>query len=71
MLSILVFFSIISLQTNDTLILANKNFALVEEIKLKKTKFITKERKELIVNSSIKFNNRIIELQENRIIYMF
>jgi hypothetical protein len=68
--SILVFFSIVGLQTDNTLIPADKNFALAEEIELKKTKFIVKEREEFIINSSIKFNNRIIELQENRTIYM-
>jgi hypothetical protein len=37
---------------------------------LKKAKFIAKEREELIVDSSIKFNSRIIELQEDRTIYI-
>jgi hypothetical protein len=65
---ILVSFDIVSLQTNNTLILANKNFALAKKIKLKKTNFIIK--KKLIINNFIKFNNRIVELQENRTIHM-
>jgi hypothetical protein len=70
MFSILASFSVISLQIDNTLIIADENFALAEEIELKKAKFMAKEREELIINSSIKFNNRIMEFQENRTIYM-
>jgi hypothetical protein len=64
------FFGIIGLQTNNTFILANENFALIKEIELKKTKFIAKEKEKFIINNSIKFNNKIIEFQENKTIYI-
>ena len=37
-------FGIVSLQTNDTLLLANSVFATLEQEKIKKAKFPTKER---------------------------
>jgi hypothetical protein len=42
-------FSIVGLQTNNTLFLANKTFAKVKQIKLNKTKFITKEQEQLTI----------------------
>ena len=62
MFSTLASFGIVGLQTNNTLILVDKNFALVKEVELKKAKFIAKERDKLIVNNFIKFNNRILKL---------
>ena len=37
-------FKIVSLQTDDTLLLTNSVFAALEQEKIKKAKFLTKER---------------------------
>ena len=50
------------LQTNNTLFLADKTFAEVEQNKLYKIKFIAKEREQLIVNTPLKFNSGLIQL---------
>ena len=38
-------FKIVGLQTNNTLLLANSAFAVLEQEKIKKAKFLTKEYK--------------------------
>jgi len=53
-------FGIISLQTNDTLLLANLVFIALEQEKIKKAKFPTKEREQLMPEYPIKFNGGII-----------
>ena len=48
-------FGIVGLQTDDTLFLADKTFAIEEEKQLHKAKLLAKEGKKLD-NASIKFN---------------
>ena len=48
------------LQINNTLFLADKTFAEAKQNKLYKAKFIAKERKQLIVNTPLKFNSGLI-----------
>ena len=48
------------LQTDNILFLADKTFIEVEQNKLYKVKFIAKERKQLTVNISLKFNSSLI-----------
>ena len=48
------------LQTNNTLFLADKTFAEVEQNKLYKAKFIAKEREQFTVNIPLKFNGGLI-----------
>jgi hypothetical protein len=55
-------FSIVGLQTNDTLFFADKTFADTEENKLYKAKFIVKEQKRLTAVTPLKFNGAIIQL---------
>ena len=58
-------FGIVGLQTDDTLFLANKDFAIVEQEELDKAKFMAKEREELTVNTPIKFNGGLIKLLQD------
>ena len=53
-------FKIVGLQTNNTLLLTNLVFAALEQEKIKKAKFLTKEREQLILKQLIKFNGGII-----------
>ena len=48
------------LQTNNTLFLVDKTFIEVKQNKLYKAKFIAKERKQLTVNTPLKFNGSFI-----------
>jgi len=54
-------FGIVGLQTNNTLLLANLVFAALEQEKIKKAKFLTKEREQLTPEYLIKFNGGIIQ----------
>ena len=54
-------FGIVGLQTNNTLLLANLVFTALEQEKIKKAKFPTKKRKQLILEHLIKFNGGIIQ----------
>ena len=56
---------IIGLQTDDTLLLANKDFAAEEERELLKVGFPTKEREELTTTNPIKFNGVQLILKGN------
>jgi hypothetical protein len=53
-------FTIIGLQTDDTLFLADNTFAEAEETKLKRAGFVAKEREQLTVNTPLKFNGGLI-----------
>ena len=46
-------FSIVGLQTDDTLFLADETFAEAKQNKLHKAKFMAKEREQLIVNTPL------------------
>jgi hypothetical protein len=59
--------SIINMQTNDILILTNSNFAAAKEKAITDAKIMIKSRNNLESNSSLKFNDTIIERQENHI----
>jgi len=58
-------FGVVSLQTDDTLFLADPEFANTEEVKLQKAKFLAKEREQLTTQHAIKFNGGQINLQDN------
>jgi hypothetical protein len=53
-------FSIVGLQTDNTLFLADKTFAKVKQIKLNKAKFMAKKQEQLIVKTLLKFNKGLI-----------
>ena len=53
-------FKIVGLQTNDTLLFTNLVFAVLEQEKIKKAKFLTKEHEQLTLEQPIKFNKGII-----------
>ena len=59
-------FSIVGLQTDDTLFLANDEFAATEQNELHKAKFMAKDREQLIVNTPLKFNGGFIQLALDR-----
>ncbi len=59
--------SIVDMQTNDILILVDPNFAAAKEKAIIDAKIMTKSRDSLESNSSLKFNDTIIERQENDI----
>jgi len=53
-------FSIVGLQTNNTLFLADETFTNTEQNKLHKAKFMAKEQEQLTVDILIKFNSKVI-----------
>jgi hypothetical protein len=57
----------VGLQTDNTLFLADKTFAEAEQNELHKAKFIAKERKQLMVNTPLKFNSSLIQLVSDKI----
>ena len=58
-------FSIIGLQTNNTLFLTNNIFVTTKDTKLKETNFSVKEREKLTLTILIKFNRGQIKLNNN------
>ena len=58
-------FSIIRLQTNNTLFLTNNIFVTTKDTKLKKANFSVKEREKLTSTTLIKFNGGQIKLNNN------
>ncbi len=60
-------FEIIELQIDDSLMLANKEFADLEEKELKNVKLMFKIREKLIIIKSIKFNDEVINLTDDDI----
>jgi hypothetical protein len=59
--------NIVDMQTNDILILIDSNFAAAKEKAIIDAKIMIKSRDNLESNSSLKFNDTIIERQENDI----
>ncbi len=59
--------NIVNIQTNDIFILIDSNFATAEEKAIVNAKIMTKSRNDLDSNSSLKFNDTVIERQENDI----
>jgi hypothetical protein len=60
-------FGVVGLQTDDTLLLANKTFAESEEMRLKEAKFLAKGREKLTQSIPIKFNGGYIKLVKDSI----
>lgn len=60
-------FGVVGLQTNDTLIVADTQFAQLEQKQLEKAKFLTKERETLTEDKRVKFNGGIIQLEDTTI----
>jgi hypothetical protein len=58
-------FSVVGLQTDDTLFVGNDCFAEKEQVKLEEAKFIAKERERLTLTHDLKFNGGIVHLQDN------
>ncbi len=55
-------FGLVRLQTDDTLFLADLEFACNEEAELQKAKFLAKDREQLTTEQLIKFNSGQINL---------
>jgi hypothetical protein len=55
-------FGIVGLQTDDTLFLADKTFADMEQSELHKARFMAKEREQLTAKTPLKFNGGLIQL---------
>jgi hypothetical protein len=55
-------FGVVSLQTNNTLFLADKSFAEAKKSELHKANFLAKNREQLTSSTLIKFNSGQIEL---------
>ncbi len=55
-------FGLVGMQTDDTLMLRDDQFAELEEKELKKTKLMFKNREMLIIFISIKFNDEMISI---------
>ena len=58
-------FGLVGLQTDDTLFLADPEFAQAEEHKLQQANFLAKDREQLTINYLIKFNSGQITLQKD------
>jgi hypothetical protein len=56
-------FGIISIQTDDIIILADKRFSAREKEELKQAKYTTKPKEKLIVVNLLLFNGYILSLQ--------
>ncbi len=61
-------FGIVDLQTDDTLILVDDEFATLEEKKLTRARLTFKKREKLISTISIKFNDDLISLSDNSLL---
>jgi hypothetical protein len=57
------------MQTNNTLILADQSFAVVEKETIHSAKVMTKTREHLTLENSLKFNDIRIERADSRVIY--
>jgi hypothetical protein len=55
-------FGLVGLQTDDTLLLANKKLADLEEDELQKAGFLAKDREQLTIDTPLKFNSGLIQL---------
>ena len=63
-------FGIISMQTNNTLILYDTKFSQLEENKFYKAKFTTKPKEKLITNNLLLFNKCILIKEVDGSIYL-
>ncbi len=62
-------FDIVRLQTDDTLILADEDFVTLEENELIRARLTFKKREKLISTISIKFNDDLIFLSDNSLLF--
>jgi hypothetical protein len=62
-------FGIVSIQTDNIIILIDKRFLVQEEEKLKQAKYITKPKEKLIAVNLLLFNGYILLFQENQITF--
>jgi hypothetical protein len=58
-------FGLVGLQTDNTLILGDTNFAQAKQDELATAKFLAKEREQLTINTPLKFNRGVITLLED------
>ena len=63
-------FEVIELQTDDTLILEDDQFAAIESEQLIAVKLLSKIRKKLIIDHSINFNERLIIRLSDSILFI-
>ena len=63
-------FSIVGLQTNNTLFLANNVFTATEQLELGKAGFLVKEREKLTLSTLIKFNRGQIKQLDSGLILL-
>ena len=63
-------FAMVGFQTDDTLILVSDYFAIKKNEIIKTVNFMIKQRENLAITNSIKFNGMRIELDENKTINM-
>ena len=61
-------FSIVRMQTNDILILADNDFASTKEDAIRSAKIMTKDIEHILPAHSLKFNGAQIKLDSNRIV---
>jgi hypothetical protein len=62
-------FGIVSIQTDDIIILVDKRFLAQEKKELKQAKYITKPKKKLIIVNLLLFNDCVLLLQEDQITF--
>jgi hypothetical protein len=62
-------FGIVSIQTDDIIILVNKRFLAQEEKELKQAKYTTKPKEKLIIVNLLLFNGYILSFQGNQITF--
>jgi hypothetical protein len=62
-------FGIVSIQTDNIIILINKRFLAREKKELKQAKYITKPKKKLIVINLLLFNSYVFLFQGNQITF--
>ncbi len=63
-------FGVVGLQTDNTLLLANDIFAVVQEKELKEAKMLANDREKLTLNTPIKFNRGYIRLANNNNLFL-
>jgi hypothetical protein len=61
-------FGLVDLQTDDTLILADDEFATLEENELARARLTSKKREKLTSTTPIKFNDGLISLSDNSLL---
>jgi hypothetical protein len=64
-----IHFEVVDIQTDDTLILADDEFVTLEQNELNRARLTFKKRKKLISTISIKFNDDLIFLFDNFLLF--